>query len=347
MTTPDITGYNHFLHDLKTRIRAARTRAALAVNRELVLLYWQIGRDILERQEREGWGAKVIERLAKDLRAEFPDMKGFSPRNLKYMRKFAEAWPDEQFVQQLVAQLPWGHNVRILDHLKNAEEREWYIRKAFEHGWSRDILEMQIETRLYHRQGKSVSNFAATLPPLQSDLAQQTLKDPYIFDFLGLGDETQEREVERELVKHITSFLLELGAGFSFVGRQVHLEVEGEDFFIDLLFYHLKLRCYVVIELKATKFKPEYAGKLNFYLSAVDATMRHESDNPSIGLILCKDRKGLIAEYALKDISKPVGVSEYQLVAAIPENLKGSLPTVEELEAEFSDSAGESGSGNS
>lgn len=337
MTTLDTTGYNHFLHDLKTRIRAARTRAAMAVNHELVLLYWQIGRDILERQEREGWGSKVIERLAADLRVEFPDMKGLSPRNLKYMRKFAESWPDEQFVQQVVAQLPWGHNVRILDHLKSPDEREWYIHKAFEHGWSRDILVMQIESRLFHRQGKAVHNFAATLPPPQSDLVQQTLKDPYLFDFLGLGDGAQEREIERELVKHITSFLLELGTGFSYVGRQVHLEVEGDDFFIDLLFYHLKLRCYVVIELKATSFKPEYAGKLNFYLSAVDATMRHESDNPSIGLILCKDRKGLIAEYALKDISKPMGVSEYHLVAAIPENLKGSLPTIEELEAEFSD----------
>jgi predicted nuclease of restriction endonuclease-like (RecB) superfamily len=338
MTIPDIsTGYNNFLQDLKHRIRSARIRAALAANRELVLLYWQIGCDILERQEREGWGAKIVERLAKDLRAEFPDMKGFSPRNLKYMRKFAEAWPDEQFVQQLVAQLPWGHNVRILDHLKTREEREWYIRKALEHGWSRDILEMQIESRLYLRQGKAISNFDITLPPLLSDLAQQTLKDPYIFDFLSVGDEAHEREIERELVQHITSFLLELGAGFSYVGRQVHLEVEGEDFYIDLLFYHLKLRCYVVIELKATAFKPEYAGKLNFYLSAVDATMRHENDNPSIGLILCKGRKGLIAEYALKDISKPVGVSEYQLLSAIPEELKGSLPTIEELEAELAD----------
>ena len=338
MTAPTITSYDHFLHDLKSRIRAARTRAALSVNRELILLYWHIGRDILERQEREGWGAKVVDRLARDLRAEFPDMKGFSPRNMLFMRAFADAYPDEEKVKQTVSQLPWGHIVRLIQKVKSPEEREWYIHKAFEHGWSRDILVMQIESRLFHRQGKTVSNFAATLPPLQSDLAQQTLKDPYIFDFLGLGDEAQEREIERELVKHITSFLLELGTGFSFVGRQVHLEVEGEDFYIDLLFYHLKLRCYVVIELKATSFKPEYAGKLNFYLSAVDATMRHESDNPSIGLILCKDRKGLIAEYALKDISKPMGVSEYQLVAAIPENLKGSLPTIEELEAEFSDS---------
>jgi predicted nuclease of restriction endonuclease-like (RecB) superfamily len=264
-------------------------------------------------------------------------MKGFSPRNLLFMRSFAEAHPDEEIVKQLVSQLPWGHIVRLIQKVKSPEEREWYIRKAFEFGWSRDILVMQIETRLFHRQGKAVSNFAGTLPPPQSDLAQQTLKDPYVFDFLGLGNEAQEREIERELVTHITSFLLELGSGFSFVGRQVHLEVEGEDFFIDLLFYHLKLRCYVVIELKATGFKPEYAGKLNFYLSAVDATMRHESDNPSIGLILCKDRKGLIAEYALKDISKPVGISEYQLVASIPENLKGCLPTIEELEVEFSD----------
>ncbi len=337
MATPDISSYTHFLHDLKARIRAARTRAALAVNRELILLYWQIGRDILERQEREGWGTKVIERLATDLRAEFSDMKGFSPRNLKYMRKFAESWPDELFVQQAAAQIPWFHNCILLDKISSKPEREWYIHKTFEHGWSRDILVMQIESRLFSRQGKTVNNFAATLPPAQSDLAQQTLKDPYIFDFLGLGNDAQEREVERELVKHITNFLLELGTGFSFVGKQVPLEVEGDDFFIDLLFYHLKLRCYVVIELKANKFKPEYAGKLNFYLSAVDATLRHESDNPSIGLILCKDRKGLIAEYALKDISKPMGVSEYQLVAAIPENLKGSLPTIEELEAEFSD----------
>lgn len=338
MTTPDIsTGYNSFLQDLKLRIRAARTRAALAANRELVLLYWQIGRDILERQEREGWGAKIIDRLARDLRTEFPDMKGFSPRNMLFMRAFAEAYTDETIVKQLVSQLPWGHVVRLIQKVKSPEEREWYIRKAFEHGWSRDILVMQIESRLFHRQGKAINNFAATLPPLQSDLASQVLKDPYLFDFLSVGNEAHEREIERELVQHITSFLLELGAGFSYVGRQVHLEVEGEDFYIDLLFYHLKLRCYVVIELKATAFKPEYAGKLNFYLSAVDATMRHESDNPSIGLILCKDRKGLIAEYALKDISKQVGVSEYQLLSAIPEELKGSLPTIEELEAELAD----------
>jgi predicted nuclease of restriction endonuclease-like (RecB) superfamily len=343
MSIQTLKGYDDFLRDLKSRIRTAQTHAALAVNRELVLLYWQIGRDILTRQKDEGWGAKVIERLANDLRKEFPDMKGFSPRNLLFMRSFAEEFTGEAIVKQLVSQLPWGHVVRLIQKVKPAEEREWYIHKTLEHGWSRDILVMQIETRLFHRQGKAITNFAATLLPPQSDLAQQTLKDPYIFDFLGLGDEAQERDVERELVKHVTSFLLELGAGFSYIGRQVPLKVEGDDFFLDLLFYHLKLRCYVVIELKAGAFKPEYAGKLNFYLSAVDATMRHESDNSSIGLILCKDKKGLIAEYALKDISKPVGVSEYQLVAAIPENLKGSLPTIEELEAEFSDDVEEDG----
>lgn len=337
MTTLDITDYNHFLHDLKSRIRAARTRAALSVNRELILLYWQIGHDILERQEREGWGAKVIERLANDLRAEFPDMKGFSRANLMYMRSFAAVWDNEEFVQRLVGQIPWGQNITLITKIKDREEREWYARKIVELGWSRPVLVHQIESGLIQRQGKAVNNFEMTLPTPQSDLAREMLKDPYLSDFLSVADEAHEREIERELVKHITSFLLELGTGFSFVGRQVHLEVEGEDFYIDLLFYHLKLRCYVVIELKATSFKPEFAGKLNFYLSAVDGTMRHQSDNPSIGLILCKDRKGLIAEYALKDISKPMGVSEYQLVAAIPEDLKGCLPTIEELEAEFAD----------
>lgn len=328
-------GYVDWLGDLKSRIRTARTKAALAVNSELVRLYWEIGRDILARQQQQGWGAKVIEQLANDLRHEFPDMKGLSPRNLKYMRALAEAWPDEQFVQQVVAQLPWGHNVRILDYLKKAEEREWYVRKAFEHGWSRNILVMQIESRLYQRQGKAITNFTRTLPPPQSDLAQQTLKDPYLFDFLGLGDEAHERELERGLTTHITRFLLELGAGFSYVGRQVHLEVAGEDFYLDLLFYHLKLRCYVVIELKANDFKPEYAGKMNFYLSAVDDLLRHPGDEPTIGLILCKTKKQLIVEYALRDSHKPIGVSEYLLTEILPSELEGSLPTVEQLEAEL------------
>lgn len=238
-------------------------------------------------------------------------------------------------MQQLAAQIPWFHNCVLLDKVAKPSEREWYIRKAIEHGWSRNVLVHQIESGLMRRQGQAITNFKATLPSPQSDLAHETLKDPYLFDFLSIGEEAHEREIERELVKHITNFLLELGAGFSYVGKQYHMEVGGEDFYIDLLFYHLKLRCYVLIELKAGPFKPEYAGKLNFYLSAVDAQLRHESDNPSIGLILCKDKNKLVAEYALKDIAKPVGVSEYSLVEAIPEELKTSLPTVEQLEAEL------------
>jgi predicted nuclease of restriction endonuclease-like (RecB) superfamily len=328
-------GYTDWLSDLKSRIQNARMRAALAVNTELVRLYWEIGRDILARQQQQGWGAKVIERLAADLRNEFQDMKGFSRANMLYMRAFAEAWPDEAIVQQLVGQLPWGQNLVLITKVKSREEREWYARKAFEHGWSRNILVMQIESRLYQRQGKAISNFDRTLPPPQSDLAQQTLKDPYLFDFLGLGDEARERELERTLTAHITRFLLELGAGFSFVGRQIHLEVAGEDFYLDLLFYHLKLRCYVVIELKATDFKPEYAGKMNFYLSAVDDLLRHPGDEPTIGLILCKNKKQLIVEYALRDSNKPIGVSEYLLTEILPHELEGSLPTIEQIEAEL------------
>ncbi len=325
--------YESFLRDLKTRIYSAQTRAILAVNRELLLLYWENGRDILERQQREGWGAKVIDRLSLDLRREFPEIKGLSSRNLKYMRAFSRAWPDGEFVQAVLAQISWYCNITILDKVKHHDEREWYVRKAIEHGWSRPVLVHQIEGRLYHRQGKAVTNFKATLPPAQSELAHELLKDPYLFDFLTIGEEAHERDLERELVRHITSFLLELGAGFSFVGKQYHLEVGGEDFYLDLLFYHLKLRCYVVLELKTGPFRPEYAGKLNFYLSAVDDLLRHQSDNPSIGLILCKDKNRLIAEYALKDISKPLGISEYRLMEAIPDELKGSLPTIEELEA--------------
>lgn len=342
MTISTLKGYDDFLRGLKSRIHSAQTRAALAVNRELVLLYWQIGRDILARQERERWGAKIIERLAADLRAEFPEMQGLSRANLMYMRSFAAAWDSEEIVQQLVGQIPWGQNITIITKLKTRSDREWYARKVIEHGWSRTVLVHQIDSGLIRRQGKAVTNFQSTLPAPHSDLANEILKDPYNFDFLTVGEEAHERDIEQELVKHITKFLLELGTGFSFVGKQYHLEVGEEDFYIDLLFYHLKLRCYVVIELKATTFKPEHTGKLNFYLSAVDAQLRHETDNPSIGLILCKDNKNrLVAEYALKDISKPVGISEYQLMAAIPENMKGSLPTIEELEAELSQTAGE------
>jgi len=328
-------GYAEWLLDLKTRIHSAQQRAALAVNRELVLLYWQIGRDILERQAREGWGAKVIERLAHDLRTTFPDMKGFSRANLMYMRAFAEAWPDEAIVQQAVGQLPWGHNLVLLSKLKAAPQRLLYAKRAVEHGWSRSILEMQIETRRVEREGQALTNFTERLPSPNTDLAHQSLKDPYLFDFLRLGDEAHEREIEAALVQHITQFLLELGAGFAFVGRQVHLEVGGDDFFIDLLFYHLKLRCYVVIELKADKFKPEHLGQLGFYLTAVDRQVKSEHDNPTIGLLLCKSKNQVVAEYALGDKTQPMGIAEYKLLESLPADLQTGLPSIEQIEREL------------
>jgi predicted nuclease of restriction endonuclease-like (RecB) superfamily len=329
-------GYDEFLRDLKERIQQAQLRAALSVNRELVLLYWEIGRDILTRQQQQGWGAKVIDRLARDLRRAFPGVKGFSPRNLKYMRALAETYPDGQFVQQVVAQIPWGHNVRILDYVKTPEEREWYIRQTVENGWSRNVLVLQIESGLYHRQGKAITNFSRTLPSPQSDLAEQTIKNPYNFDFLTLEKEARERDLERGLLKHIRNFLLELGVGFAFVGSQYHLEVGGKDFYIDLLFYHLRLRCFIVIDLKMREFMPEDGGKINFYLSVVDDLLRYPDDQPSIGLILCKTENNVVAEYALRDLNKPIGVSAFQITESLPKELKGSLPTIEELEAELS-----------
>lgn len=299
------------------------------------MLYWQIGRDILARQAEQGWGAKVIERLSQDLRAAFPEMKGFSPRNLKYMRAFAEAWPDEEFVQQAAAQLPWGHNLVLLDRLKTPQERRWYAAKAIEHNWSRNVLNIQIETCLIARSGNAVTNFVVNLPRPQSDLARESLKDPYRFDFLGLTDEAQEREIEHALVKHVTEFLLELGAGFAFVGRQVLLDVGGDEFFIDLLFYHLKLRCYVVIELKGGKFKPEHLGQLGFYLTAVDRQVKSEHDNPTIGLLLCKTKNKIVAEYALGDKTQPMGVAEYKLLESLPAEFQTSLPSIEQIEREL------------
>jgi predicted nuclease of restriction endonuclease-like (RecB) superfamily len=262
-------------------------------------------------------------------------MKGLSRTNLLYMRAFAEAWPEEQIVQQLVGQLPWGHNVRLLDHVKAHEERVWYIRQAIEHGWSRNTLVIHIEAGLYRRQGKAITNFERSLPAPQSDLARQILKDPYNFDFLTLSQDALEREIETGLVEHIQKFLLELGTGFSFVGRQYPLEVAGEDYRIDLLFYHLKLRCFVVIDLKAGPFKPEYTGKMNFYLAAMDDLLRHPSDQPSIGLILCKSKKELVVEYALRNMDTPMGIAEFQHLERLPAEFKGTLPTVEEIEAEL------------
>ncbi|MDY0037770.1 MAG: PDDEXK nuclease domain-containing protein [Zoogloea oleivorans] len=338
---PDIVplppDYVDWLAELKTRIHNAQQRATLAVNRELVVLYWQIGRDILARQAQQGWGAKVIERLAQDLRAAFPDMKGFSPRNLKYMRAFAEAWPEAEFVQAVLAQLPWYHQLALLDKLTRPEDRRWYATRAIEHNWSRNILVMQIETRLMERNGTAVTNFDTQLPKPHSDLARESLKDPYRFDFLGLTDEAQEREIESALVRHVTEFLLELGAGFAFVGRQVLLDVGGDEFFIDLLFYHLKLRCYVVIELKAGKFKPEHLGQLGFYLTAVDRQVKTEHDNPTIGLLLCKSKNKVVAEYALGDKTQPMGIAEYKLLESLPEELQTSLPSIAQIEQALAD----------
>ena len=327
--------YQAWLTGLKTRIHSAQQRATLAVNRELIALYWEMGQDILTRQASQGWGAKVIERLSRDLRAAFPEMKGFSRANLLYMRAFAEAWPDSAIVQQSVGQLPWGHNILLLTRLKSPEWRLAYAEKAIEYGWSRNVLDIHLETRRLEREGQAVTNFDLRLPTPQSDLAQESLKDPYRLDFLGLGKEAEERAIEKALVKHITDFLIELGAGFAFVGRQVPLEVGGDDFFIDLLFYHLKLRCYVVVELKAGPFKPEHTGQLGFYLSAVDAQRKHPDDQPTIGILLCKSKNTVVAEYALRDSNKPIGVAQYQLVQSLPDRLQTSLPTIEEIEAEL------------
>lgn len=334
MTSPP-EGYGEWLADLKHRIHHARQSATLAVNRELIALYWQIGQDILVRQDAQGWGAKVIERLAHDLRSAFPDLKGFSPRNLKYMRAFAQAWPDAEFVQEVLAQLPWYHQIALLDKLKTAEERRWYLHKALENNWSRNVLAIQIESGLINRQGAALTNFDQQLPKPHSDLAREALKDPYRFDFLSLGEEAKERDIENALVHHVTDFLLELGAGFAYVGKQVLVEVGGEDFFIDLLFYHLKLRCYVVIELKAGDFNPEHLGQLGFYLTAVDRQIKTPEDQPTIGLLLCKSKNKLVAEYALGANNQPLGIAEYQLQKTLPKTLEGSLPSIEQIEREL------------
>lgn len=327
--------YDSLLRSLKERIRAAQQRAALSVNRELILLYWSVGRDILARQADAGWGAKVVERLSADLRRALPHMHGLSARNLKYMRALAEAYPDESFVQQVVAQIPWGHNVRLLDSVKAPAEREWYLRQTIENGWSRNVLVHQVESGLFRRQGQALSNFGRTLPEPQSELARQVLKDPYNFDFLTLGPEAKERDLEEALLAHLRTFLLEMGAGFALVGSQYPLEVSGEDYRIDLLFYHLRLRSFVVVDLKVEEFKPEFAGKMGFYLSAVDDLLRHPQDGPSIGLILCKTKDRVVVEYTLRDTTKPIGVAEYRLSDVLPEGVRVNLPSVAELEAEL------------
>lgn len=367
-------GYAKLLEDLKARIHSAQVRASLSVNRELIALYWDIGRAIVQSQQQKGYGERVVEQLAADLFREFPDMKGLSQRNVWFMRSLYLAYSEEgKILKQLVSQsstlklpqairamppitlkqlvseldgkslpqavagIPWGHNIVLIQKLKHPVLRLWYAHKAMEHGWSRAVLIHQIDTSLHKREGKAVTNFKRTLPPPQSELAEQTLKDPYNFDFLTLAADAREHDLEKGLLDHIQKFLLELGVGFAFVGRQYHMEVEGEDYYFDLLFYHLRLRCYVVIDLKMEPFKPEFAGKMNFYLSAADDKLRQAEDRPSIGLLLCKGRKRLTAEYALRDMRKPIGVAEWQakLVESLPKDLRNKLPTVKEIEAEL------------
>ncbi len=329
-------GYAEWLADLKLKVQAAQQRASLAVNHELLRLYWQIGREILERQAHAEWGSRILDQISADLRAAFPEMKGFSKTNLKYMRAFAEAWPQLGTIgQQPVDQLPWSHNIILLTKLKTAEERLAHAQEALKQGWSRNALALHIENRTLDRQGKAITNFDQRLPKPQSDLARESLKDPYRFDFLGVGVEADERAIEDALTRHITRFLLELGAGFAFVGRQMHLEVGGDDFYLDLLFYHLKLRSYVVVELKAGVFKPEHTGQLGFYLTAVDEQMRTPEDGPTIGLLLCRSKNSLVVEYALRDTGKPMGVAEYQIVESLPKDLQANLPSVERIEQEL------------
>lgn len=330
-------GYKELLKDIKDRVKSSQLKAAIAVNQELVQLYWGIGQSVLKKQEEEGWGSKVVEKLAADLKAAFPEMKGFSLRNIQFMVQFAKEYPDIEIVKQVVSQIPWGHNILIIQKINDIEIRLWYAKKTIENGWSRNVLMHWLDSGLHERQGKALTNFKQILTSPQSDLAHEALKDPYNFDFLTLREKFDEKELEEGLINHIQKFLLELGAGFSYVGKQINLNVGGQDFFIDLLFYHLKLRCFIVVELKATEFKPEYAGKMNFYLTAVDEMLKHQTDSPTIGLLLCKTKNKVVAEYALRDINKPLGIAEYetQIIESLPDNLKGSLPSIEEIEEEL------------
>jgi predicted nuclease of restriction endonuclease-like (RecB) superfamily len=360
------TGYVPFLQAVKDRIRAAQVRATLSANSEMIRLYWDIGRAIAERQEQEGWGAAIIPRLARDIRNELPEVKGFSERNLKYMIRLcreygpppivqqaaaqlpipakqpqyaatmSEAHPSP-IVQQLVAQLPWFHNIVLMEKVKDLPTRLWYMQQTLEQGWSRNILTLMIDNQAHERQGRAVHNFQRTLPTPQSDLAEQVLKDPYIFDFLTLAEPFRERELEVGLLRHVEKFLLELGQGFAFVGRQFHLDVGENDFYLDLLFYHLRLRCFVVVDLKKGAFRAEYAGKMNFYCNVVDDRLRHPDDQPTVGVILCQEKNRVVAEYALKGVNKAIGVFAYQLTRALPKELQSSLPTVEEMEARLTE----------
>ena len=346
--------YQAWLGGIKNKIHAARMHAALAANGELIALYYELGAQIVDRETSAQWGSGFIDAFSKDLRHTFPEVGGFSAKNLRYCRAFFRFYGDAAIWQQavakigaapwggadgelaaLLARIPWGHHIQIFTKCQRVDEARFYLAQTLEQGWSRDVLALQLKSNLYERTGKAVTNFARTLPVPQSDLAQQTLKDPYTFDFMAMTGPFNERDVEHQLTQHITQFLLELGKGFAFIGRQYHLEVAGNDYYIDLLFYHVTLKCYVVVELKNRKFMPEYAGKLNFYLSAVDSLLKRSDDNPTIGLLLCRDKNNIEVEFALRDMNKPMGVSEYTLVETLPDNLKGALPTVEEIENDW------------
>lgn len=335
--------YAATLAELKKQIQKCQLRAITAANKELVRLYWTVGKIIVEKQENSGWGSKFIDKLAKDLQNEFPGLEGFSRRNVFRMRAFyleyklvppGVAQFNELEHLGVLAQIPWSHNIVLMEKLDNMKERIWYANKTLEHGWSRDMLSTWIGSKLHKREGKAITNFKTTLPDPQSDLAQQTLKDPFLFDFLTLHKDHLEKDLEDGLVNHIQKFLLELGQGFAFMGRQYQINVEGDSYYIDLLFYHVRLRAFVVIELKARAFKPEDAGQLNFYLSAVDDILKHPNDNSTIGILLCKNKKKVKAEYAFRHINRPMVAIEYEtmLTKALPEELKSSLPTIKEIE---------------
>lgn len=329
--------YLSFIDNIKNEIKTQRLSVVLSANASMICLYWNIGNAILSKQAEEGWGSKVIDRISKDINDAFPDLKGFSPRNIKYMRKFAEVWKDYEIMQRTAAQIPWRSNILLMDRLSDQNERVWYAQKTVENGWSRDVLALQMESKLIERSGKSVNNFPVSLPPADSDMADQILKDPYLFDFLGTDIPRREVEIERRLTEHIQQFLLELGQGFAFVGRQVHLEVGGQDFYLDLLFYHLKLRCYVVIELKACDFEPGFISQLNMYQNIVNDILRHPDDKPTIGLLLVKGKNKTVVEYSLAGYQNPIGVAEWQeqITQNLPDDLRSSLPTIEEIEKEM------------
>lgn len=344
------SGYYAFLNDLKNRIKVAQTTAIFAVNKELIRLYWEIGKSIVIKQKEMGWGKAIVQRVSQDIQNAFPGVSGFSPQNIWYMRSFYLAWTEEvielqqavgeldgENLPQVVGEIPWGHNLQLLAKLNDPVIRLWYARQSHVNGWSRAILVHQIQTKLYERQGQVLSNFEDTLPAPHSDLAQQALKDTYILDFITLSPAAREKDLQQALLLHIKSFLLELGRGFALYGENYHLVVSGQDYYLDLLFYHHQLRCFVVIDLKMDEFKPEHAGKMNFYLTAMDAQLKHSDDQPSIGLIICREKNRLVVEYALRDLKKPMGVAEWkvQLTASLPAEYTGSLPSPEEFDADF------------